>query len=89
VLGGGVYFGYNKIKGFFTAADYDGPAPAGAGADRRDASLTEMGNTLVEATSVKSTKAFIDAAEDNPKGKNIQSGTYTMRKQMAAKARRR
>jgi len=25
VLGGGVYFGYNKIKGYFTAADYDGP----------------------------------------------------------------
>jgi UPF0755 protein len=34
---------------------------------------------------VKSTKAFINAAEDNPKGKNIQSGTYTMRKQMSAK----
>ena len=24
VLGGGVYFGYNKVRGFFTAADYDG-----------------------------------------------------------------
>jgi UPF0755 protein len=34
---------------------------------------------------VKSTKAFVNAAEDNPKGKNIQSGTYTLRKQMSAK----
>src|SRR6185295_7795910 len=25
VLGGGVFLGYNKVKGFFTAADYDGP----------------------------------------------------------------
>src|SRR4029450_8981242 len=49
------------------------------------ASLTEMGNTLVQSDVVKSTKAFVNAAEDNPKGKNIQSGTYTLRKQMAAK----
>ena len=86
VLGGGVYLGFNKIKGFFTAADYSG---SGTGqvtvqiAD--DASLTEMGNKLVESDVVKSTKAFINAAEDNPRGKNIQSGTYTMRKQMSAK----
>jgi UPF0755 protein len=51
-----------------------------------DASLTEMGNTLVDSDVVKSTKAFINAAEDNPKGKNIQSGTYLMRRQMSAKA---
>ena len=25
VLGGGVYFGYTKVRGFFVAADYDGP----------------------------------------------------------------
>ena len=86
VLGGGVYLGFNKIKGFFTAADYSG---SGTGqvtvqiAD--DASLTEMGNKLVESDVVKSTKAFVNAAEDNPRGKNIQSGTYTMRKQMSAK----
>jgi UPF0755 protein len=86
VLGGGAYLGYNKVKGFFTAADYNGPGtgqvtvliPA-------DASLTEIGNTLVKSDVVKSTKAFVNAAEDNPKGKNIQSGTYTMRKQMSAK----
>jgi UPF0755 protein len=85
-LGGGAYFGYNKIKGFFTAADYNG---AGAGAVTVQiadgSSITEMGNTLVRSDVVKSTKAFIDAAEKNPKGKNIQSGTYAMRKQMSAK----
>jgi len=87
VLGGGVYLGFSKIKGFFTAADYSG---AGSGdvtvQIATDSSLTEMGNVLVAADVVKSTKAFTNAAEDNPKSKNIQSGTYRMRKQMSAKA---
>jgi peptidoglycan lytic transglycosylase G len=87
VLGGGVYLGFNKIKGFFTAADYDGPGTGQVTVQiAEDASLTEMGNKLVENDVVKSTKAFINAAEDNPKGKNIQSGTYRMRRQMSAKA---
>jgi UPF0755 protein len=86
VLGGGVYFGYTKVKGFFTAADYDG-----AGTDpvqvtiAKGATITDMGNTLVDADVVKSTKAFVQAADKNPKGKNIQSGTFSLRKQMSAK----
>ena len=86
VLGVGGYLGYEKIKGFFTAADYDG-----AGADPvqvsvpKNATLTEIGNVLVDADVVKSTAAFTEAAAENPKGKNIQSGTYNLRKQMAAK----
>jgi len=85
-LGGGVYFGYNKVKGFFTAADYDG-----AGGDpvqitiEKNASLTAIGNTLVDADVIKGTKAFVNAADAEPKSKNIQSGTYKMRKQMSAK----
>ena len=87
LLGGGAYFGYNKVRGFFTAADYDG---AGTGTVQvvieQRATLTEIGNTLVDSDVVKSTKAFTDAAEKNPLGKNIQSGTYTMRKQMSGEA---
>jgi UPF0755 protein len=84
VLGGGVFLGYNKIKDFFTAADYDG-----AGTDavqvqiEENSSLTTMGNVLVDADVVKSTKAFVQAAEANPRGENIQSGTYNLRKQMS------
>jgi UPF0755 protein len=85
VLGGGVYFGYNKIKGFFTAADYDGAGTGTVQVQIKDRStLTEMGNVLVDADVVKSTKAFVDAAEENPRGKNIQSGTFNLRKQMSA-----
>ncbi len=85
VLGVGGYLGYSKVKGFFTAADYDGPGTDAVQVKiAKDASLTEIGNTLVEADVVKSTAAFTEAADANPKGKNIQSGTYNMRKQMAA-----
>jgi len=87
VLGGGVYFGYSKVRGFFTAADYDGDGTGTVQVIIKDrATLTEMGNVLVDADVVKSTKAFTDAAEDNPLGKNIQSGTFNLRKQMSAKA---
>jgi UPF0755 protein len=50
----------------------------------KNATLTEIGNTLVDSDVVKSTKAFVNAANDNPRGKNIQSGTYNMKKQMSA-----
>jgi UPF0755 protein len=84
VLGGGAFLGYNKIKDFFTAADYDG---AGTGTVQvqieENSSLTTMGNVLVDADVVKSTKAFVQAAEANPRGENIQSGTYNLRKQMS------
>jgi UPF0755 protein len=86
VLGGGVYFGYSKVKGFFTAADYDGPGTDPVQVTiAKGATITEMGNTLVDADVVKSTKAFVDAADENPQGKNIQSGTFNLRKQMSAK----
>ncbi|MFG1609000.1 endolytic transglycosylase MltG [Actinoplanes sp. NPDC049265] len=87
VLGGGVYLGYSKIRDFFTAADYDG---AGTGTIqvqiKANSSLTDMGNVLVDKDVVKSTKAFTQAAEKNPRGKNIQSGTFNLKKQMSADA---
>jgi UPF0755 protein len=87
VLGGGVYLGYNKIRGFFTAADYDGPGTGTVQVQiEENSTLTDMGNVLVDADVVKSTKAFTDAAEDDPRGKNIQSGTFNLRKQMSAAA---
>ncbi|MFI7599722.1 endolytic transglycosylase MltG [Actinoplanes sp. NPDC049681] len=85
VLGVGGYLGYEKVKGFFTAADYDGPGTDPIEVALGEGSLTEIGNTLVDADVVKSTAAFTQAAEDNPRGKNIQPGTYNLRKQMSAK----
>lgn len=85
LLGGGVYFGYTKVADLFIAADYEGP-----GGDpvevtiAKNASLTEIGNELVEVDVVKSTKAFLNAAEADPRSKNIQAGTYVLRRQMSA-----
>ncbi|GAA3335053.1 hypothetical protein GCM10020358_01760 [Amorphoplanes nipponensis] len=85
MLGVGGYLGYSKIKGFFTAADYDGPGTDPVQVEiAKDSSLTEIGNVLVDADVVKSTAAFTEAADANPKGKNIQSGTTTCARQMAA-----
>lgn len=87
LLGGGAYFGYSKVKGFFVAADYDGPGTDAVQVTiEKDSTLTDIGNTLVDADVVKSTKAFVNAAGDNPRGKNIQSGTYDLKKQMSAES---
>ncbi|GGQ53704.1 endolytic transglycosylase MltG [Couchioplanes azureus] len=85
VLGVGGYLGFEKVKGFFTAADYDGAGTGQVEVSLAEGSLTDIGNALVEKDVVKSTAAFIEAAEENPRGKNIQPGTYTMRLQMSAK----
>jgi UPF0755 protein len=86
VLGGGVYFGYNKVKGFFTAADYDGAGTTPVQVTiAQGSTLTDIGNTLVDADVVKSTKAFINASEKDARSKNIQNGTYNLKKQMSAK----
>ncbi|MFC4064924.1 endolytic transglycosylase MltG [Actinoplanes subglobosus] len=85
-LGGGVYFGYTKVRSFFVAADYEGSGSTPVEVTiRKNQSLTEIGNELVEADVVKSTKAFTEAADAEPRSKNIQAGTYVLRKQMAAK----
>ncbi|WP_306212809.1 endolytic transglycosylase MltG [Actinoplanes sp. RD1] len=86
VLGVGGYLGYEKVRGFFTAADYDGSGADPVQVTVKEGSLTEIGNTLVESDVVKSTAAFIDAAEANPRGKNIQPGTYNLKKQMSAES---
>ena len=36
---------------------------------KKDATLTDIGNTLVEPDVVKSTKAFVEAADDNPRAR--------------------
>ncbi len=84
-LVGGGWWGVNKVRGFLTAADYDGPGTgqvvievhAGDGA-------TAIGNTLYDEGVVKSAKAFVEAASDNTASLSIQPGHYKLRKQMKA-----
>ncbi|MCX5383568.1 endolytic transglycosylase MltG [Streptomyces sp. NBC_00083] len=85
--GGVGYVGYDFYqKKFGAAPDYVGEGsgdtvtievPAGAGG-------SEIGSLLKQAGVVKSIDAFVQAQNDNPKGKTIQAGAYTMKKGMSA-----
>ncbi|WP_347350213.1 endolytic transglycosylase MltG [Intrasporangium sp.] len=89
LIGGGVAVAYTYLRpvvsGMFESNDYPGP---GSGSVRV---VIEHGDTgaaiataLLEAGVVKSTKAYIEAAADNPKSAGIQPGTYRLRRQMSA-----
>ncbi|MGW5559489.1 endolytic transglycosylase MltG [Micromonospora sp. NPDC003944] len=83
-IGGGAFYGFDRIQNYFVTPDYDG---GGAGEItveiKSGALLADMADALVAADVVKSQKAFIEAAEANSRSKNIQPGTYKLRKQMS------
>ncbi|GAA2182624.1 endolytic transglycosylase MltG [Micromonospora lupini] len=83
-IGGGAFYGFDRIQNYFVTPDYDG---AGSGEItveiKNGALLADMADALVAADVVKSQKAFIEAAEANSRSKNIQPGTYKLRKQMS------
>ncbi|WP_371651238.1 MULTISPECIES: endolytic transglycosylase MltG [unclassified Streptomyces] len=85
-VGGAGYFGYQFWqKKFGAAPDYVGAGstpvqveiPQGAGG-------YEIGSILAKAGVVKSQGAFVSAQNDNPKGKTLQAGVYTLNKGMSA-----
>ncbi|MET7949899.1 endolytic transglycosylase MltG [Micromonospora sp. NPDC005324] len=83
-IGGGAFYGFDRIQNYFVTPDYDG---SGAGEItveiKNGALLADMADALVAADVVKSQKAFVEAAEANTRSKNIQPGTYKLRKQMS------
>lgn len=84
-LAGVAWYGFDRIQGYFTTPDY---ASAGTGEVtveiERGETLTDIANTLYNAGVVKSARAFIEAAERNPRSQNIQAGVYKVRRQMRA-----
>jgi UPF0755 protein len=82
---GGAWWGVGKVRGYFSAPDY---ASGGTGEVtveiKADQTLTDVANTLARADVVKSAAAFVDAANENSRSKNIQPGFYKLRKQMRA-----
>ncbi|WP_213454276.1 endolytic transglycosylase MltG [Rhizomonospora bruguierae] len=84
-LGGGVWYGFDRIRGFFVAPDYTTAGSGQVTIEVKNAdTATDIGNTLVKADVVKSAGAFIKAAQGNPLSKNIQPGFYQLRHQMRA-----
>ncbi|MFF0152018.1 endolytic transglycosylase MltG [Micromonospora sp. NPDC005203] len=83
-IGGGAFYGFDRIQSYFVTPDYDGAGSGEVTVDIKNGALiADMAEALVAADVVKSQKAFIEAAEANSRSKNIQPGTYTLRKQMS------
>lgn len=90
VLIGGGWFAYSKVNDAWiawrTAEDYIGEGkdpvqvliPMGA-------SVTQVGDILVEHGVVKSTRTFRDAAAENPNSGKLQAGRYNLLTQLPAK----
>jgi UPF0755 protein len=88
---GGLAFGFGKgrdaLEKVFSAPDY-----AGAGTTAVTVEITSgqssqsIADTLEKKEVVKSARAFERAARDNPKSRQIQAATYTLKKHMSAKA---
>jgi UPF0755 protein len=87
-LGAGAWYGYDKVKDFFTAPDYTSATGNGTEARvtvRTGQTATEIGQDLVKADVVKSVKAYTDAVKSDPHGNEVQPGTYKLFKQMRAR----
>src|SRR5689334_10531398 len=85
LLAGGGWFAYSKVKGFFVAEDYAGPGGAEAIVEvKTGQSATDIGTTLYNQKVVASVDAFVDAAKDNTRSKNIQVGWYKLKVEMKA-----
>ncbi|MFI8366913.1 endolytic transglycosylase MltG [Streptomyces sp. NPDC085466] len=92
VLVGGVggigYFGYQFWQGQFGEA----PDYAGSGSGEVQVEIpkgafgNEIGNILKQAGVVKSVDAFVAAQNQNAKGRSIQAGAYTLKKEMSAES---
>lgn len=84
-IGGGVWYGFDKIQNLLAAPDYNS---GGSGEIQveilANQTATDIGAKLQELDIVKSQKAFVEAAKDNPRSKEIQPGVYRLRKQMRA-----
>lgn len=83
-IGGGAYYGFDRIQNYLVTPDYDGAGTEEVTVEiKQGALLADMAVALYDAGVVKSTKAFIEAAEENSRSRNIQPGTYTLRRQMS------
>ncbi|MCM0678074.1 endolytic transglycosylase MltG [Micromonospora phytophila] len=86
-IGGGAFYGFDRIQNYFVTPDYDGSGTGEVQVQvKQGALIADMADALVAAGVVKSAKAFIEAAEANSRSKNIQPGTYKLRKQMSAES---
>ena len=87
LVGAAVAFGVNALKGDDSGGDYPGPGTGSVAVVVANGdSASVIAKTLVGADVVKSSSAFVDAANANPKSRSIAPGTYKLKKQMSGVA---
>jgi UPF0755 protein len=75
------------VDGLLESNDYAGPGTGAVQVVVNDGDTGRtIGSTLQKADVVKSSNAFLDAAATDNRSAAIQPGTYTLKKQMSAKA---
>ncbi|WBB81375.1 endolytic transglycosylase MltG [Micromonospora sp. WMMD882] len=86
-IGGGAFYGFDRVQSYFVTPDFDGSGGGEVTIEiKQGALIADVANTLYAAGVVKSAQAFIDAAEENSRSKNIQPGTYKVRKEMSGES---
>ncbi|WP_416905231.1 endolytic transglycosylase MltG [Micromonospora echinospora] len=86
-IGGGAFYGFDRVQSYFVTPDYDGAGTGELTVEvKQGALIADIANVLYSAGVVKSAQAFIDAAEENSRSKNIQPGTYKVRKEMSGES---
>jgi peptidoglycan lytic transglycosylase G len=84
-LGAGAWYGMDRIQGLFSTPDYSTGGTGEVMVEvKQGQTVTDIANTLYNAGVVKSAAAFVEAAESNSRSRNIQPGSYRLRKQMRA-----
>jgi UPF0755 protein len=85
VLAGAGYAGLKFMDNYFRTPDYDGPGTGEVIIEIFEGqTATDIAYTLYENDVVASPESFIEAANADPASKNIQPGTYKLRRQMRA-----
>jgi len=84
-LAGGGWYGFTKVRGYFAVQDYPG---AGTGEVNVEVKAgdggTDIANALVTGDVVHSTKAFINAYNENPNSQKVEPGLYKLHHHMKA-----
>ena len=87
VVGGGGLLGYVALRSYMIPPDYTGQGTGEIVVQIKDGDTVQaMGDRLQGAQVVKSSRAFLKVAKDDPRAQSIQPGFYTMRQRMAATA---
>lgn len=75
------------IDRFRSTPDYEGTGSGTAYVEVAEGdTAADIAATMVDEDVVKSAKAFTSAAEDDPRSRSIQPGTYRLRKQMSGQS---